>query len=140
MIDIMGTLTIVKQTIDITKDLRNIDEKIDAATWKLKLNEIIEKLIETKDALVDAKERERELIQEIEKLKTALNRRGRLTDQDGLLYEASEDGKRSSDPFCNQCYVKEERMYRLLFGPFSGGSHRCSNCNGVFGKNGHVSF
>jgi len=127
--DIMGALSVIKQTIDITKDLRNIDEKIDAATWKLRLNDIIEKLIDTKDALVEAKEIEAQLRNEITMLNKKLSERGSLRDEEGLLYSVDESGGYIGEPYCNHCYVKEEKLYRLLPSTqYSEFLYYCKNC------------
>jgi hypothetical protein len=127
--DFMNALSVVKQTIDITKDLRNIDEKIDAATWKLRLNDIIEKLIDTKDALVEAKEVENQLRNEIDRLNKKLRERGSLEDEDGLLFALDDSEKRIGEPYCNHCYVKEDRLYRLVASDWNNSfRYDCTNC------------
>jgi hypothetical protein len=132
--DILGALTAIQQTINITKDLRNIDEKIDAAIWKLRLSDVIDKLVDTKDALIDAREREIELSKTIASLEQKLSDRGRFEDQDGLLFSLDDKLQRVGEPYCNQCYVKEDKLYRLKSGSYMAGSHRCSNCSVVFGR------
>jgi Zinc-finger len=128
--DIMGALSAVKQTIDITKELRNIDEKIDAATWKLKLNDIIEKLIDTKDALVEARDIQNQLRAEIDRLNKKLEQRGKLRDENGLLFDTDDAGESLGEPYCNQCFVKEEKLYRMVQTKRAAGSgYCCNNCN-----------
>jgi hypothetical protein len=132
--DIMGALTAIQQTITITKDLRNIDEQIDAAIWKLRLSDVIDKLVDTKDALIDAREREVELSKTIASLEQQLNDKGKHEDEDGLLFELNDHGERKGVPFCNFCYVNQDKKYRLLPGQYAGGSFICSRCKGVFGR------
>jgi hypothetical protein len=132
--DIMGALTVVKQTIDITKDLRNIDEKIDAATWKLRLSDLIDKLIDTKDALIEARDRESQLIAKVKELEAKLEDHGKYLDEDGLLFELNDQGVKTGEPFCNQCFVKEGLLFRLLLGPYMPGAYKCSNCEGFYGN------
>ena len=130
--DILGALTVVKQTIDITKDLRNIDEKIDAATWKLRLSDLIDKLVETKDALIDAREREIELRAELANLKGQLANRNKYHDDGGLLFELGDGGVRLGEPYCNLCHVKEDKFYRMRHHEAAVGRfahYRCDNCN-----------
>lgn len=129
--DLMTALSAIQQTLGITKELRDIDGKIDAAVWKLKLNEIIEKLIETKDALIDEKELQKELKAEIERLEAKLADRGRHKDENGQLFEIDTAGNKVGVPYCNHCYVKEEKLFRLRHHEARPGIEsyfRCDNC------------
>jgi hypothetical protein len=131
--DIFGALTALQQTIDLTKSFRNIDEKIDAAVWKDRISDLTDKLIDTKDALIAARDRERELQDQINTLKAELAERGKYKDRYGLLWELDENQNEVGEPFCNQCFVEKDTLFRLQFGPYIGGSHKCNNCQGVFG-------
>jgi hypothetical protein len=127
----MTTLSVAKQAIDITKDLRNIDEKIDAAIWKLKLSDLVDKLIDTKDALIEAKDRERELLSQIDALEAKLTERGKYKDRDGLLWELDENQNEMGEPFCNHCYVKEDKRFRMRHNAAGVGlyaHYHCDNC------------
>lgn len=135
----MTGLAAIKQTLDITKELRSIDEKINVAEFKLRLADLVERLLEAREALHDAKERERDLQQQIDRLTEKLAQKAKMKDVGGLLYELDDDGTNVGEPFCNQCYVKEDKRYRLVYGPYAGGSHLCNNCRGVFGKGGRFS-
>ena len=135
--DIISGLAAIKQTLDITKDLRNIDARISDAEYKLRLADLVELLLEAREALQDAKERERLLNEEVAKLKGKLDRKPLLRDRDGLLFEINESGAQVGDPFCNQCFVKEDKLYRLQYGPHNFGSHKCSNCKEIYGKRGN---
>jgi hypothetical protein len=131
--DIMMGLSAIKQTLDITKDLREIDGKINVADLKLRLSDMVERLLEAREALYDAKERERELLEKIAQLEAVLNKKPRLQDERGLLFEVDEDGARVGEPYCNHCYVKEERLFRLVSDNFAGGfGYQCHNCKQVF--------
>ncbi|MBS0573008.1 MAG: hypothetical protein JSS08_07145 [Proteobacteria bacterium] len=128
--DIMMGLSAIKQTLDITKDLREIDEKVNIADLKLRLSDIVERLLEAREALYDAKERERLLRDEIEKLRGDLDKKARLNDEYGRLYEIDERGTKVGVPYCNLCYVKENKLYRLLPRETDEGlAHICSNCH-----------
>ena len=127
--DIMMGLSAIKQTLDITKDLRDIDDKINVADIKLRLSDIVERLLEAREALYDAKERERELLEKIVQLEAALNKKPRLQDERGLLYEIDESNARKGEPYCNQCYVKEDKLFRMLSTERATGfGYVCSNC------------
>ena len=133
--DLLTGLTAVSQTIAITKDLRNIDDKIVVAEFKLRIADIVDKLLDAKQALQDAQEERRQLIQQIEILEESLRFKKRLTDEKGKLFVLNELGQTEGEPFCNQCYVKEGKLYRMLRQPGeqgSFGSYWCSNCKDTF--------
>jgi hypothetical protein len=130
--DLMSTLSVIQQTIEITKNLRNIDEKIDAATWKLRLTEIVDKLVEAKDSLVEEKERQAVLVEEIRALRGKLADRGNFEDENGLLYRLDENGLRQGAPYCNLCYSRDDKLIRLRHFDAKPGSYahfRCDCCN-----------
>ena len=129
--DILGGLTALKQTIDITKDLRNIDSKISDAEFKLKIADIVDKLLDAKQALIDAQERELSLTREIADRREKASIRGRMKDQNGLLYEIGENDEKLGEPFCNLCFVKEERLFRMRHHPaqvMANSGYKCDNC------------
>lgn len=129
--DVMMGLSAIKQTLDITKELREIDGKINVAELKLRLSDIVERLLEAREALSDAKETERELRAEIRVLKAKLSAKPRLQDENGLLFELNDNGERIGEPYCNLCYVKEDRLYRLRHFEAKPGSYahyHCDNC------------
>jgi len=129
--DILMGISAIKQTLDITKDLREIDEKVVVAEFKLRLSDIVARLLEAQDALYDAKERERALRLEIERLKSELAKRPSLKDVNGLLYELDQSGGHVGEPFCNLCHVKEGLLLRLRHFEAKQGTYahyHCDNC------------
>lgn len=115
MIDIMTGLSAISETLKITKELRSIDNKIDVAELKLRLSDLIDSLLNAKEALQDAKENERSLKLDIEKLTGLLEERGKYEDENGCLYYLDDSGERDGEPFCNLCFVREEKFYRLKY-------------------------
>lgn len=113
--DLLGGLTAIQQTLAITKELRSIDEKINVAELKMRIAEMVDSLLDAKQALVDAQEREVQLRNEIALLSEAAKRRAKLRDTDGCLYEIDEAGEKFGEPYCNLCFVREEKLYRLKF-------------------------
>ncbi len=132
--DIIGGISAATEGLKILNELRKIDKDLDKAELKLRLTEIVDKLLDSKQALQEAQEREFALRNELRHLEARLEDTGRLEDQDGLLFRLDDADTRVGEPYCNQCHVKEGKLYRLLYGPYFGGSHKCSNCDGVFGK------
>jgi DNA repair ATPase RecN len=134
--DLMTGLSAISQTLAITKDLRNIDEKINIADFKLRLADLVERLLEAKEALQDAKEHERRLLDQIDLLTKKLNRKATLQDEAGRLYEVDSEGKKFGEPYCNLCFVRDEKLYRLLpWREKDGKSYRCGNCKSFYHVN-----
>ena len=132
--DIITGIAAAKGAIEIANELRSIDKEIDKADLKLRIVALIDSILDTKEALQDAKEREFTLKEEIRSLKETLEDRRRFEDEGGFLYEIADDGSRIGEPYCNQCYVKEDRKFRLVsYEKFIGlGSkqqgRKCNNC------------
>jgi hypothetical protein len=134
MMDILGALTVVKQTLDISKDLRSIDGKISDAEFKLKIADLVERVLELREALMDAQEREYNLRNEIAALKANASKRASLKDTNGLLYEINEAGEHIGEPFCNLCFAKEEKQIRMRHHAATQSTYacfRCDNCKTV---------
>jgi len=132
LIDIMTGLSAISETLKISKKLRAVDKKIDEAEWKLRLADVIDGLLEAKEALQNAKERERELLHKIEEMGDKLNKKGKFEDEDGLLYEVDKKGVRFGKPYCNLCFVRDDKLYRLRYTPAEAeysANYRCENCN-----------
>lgn len=132
--DILGALTVAKQVIDLSKEIRNLDGKINDSEFKYKISDLIEHVLEARSALLDAQEREIALKREIADLKEKAALVRRTTDHNGLLYEVSEAGEKVDDPFYNLCFVKDEKRYRIRHHEARQGNHsyfRCDNCKTV---------
>ena len=66
--DLMQGLSAISAGLGIVKELRDLDQSVDEATFKLKLAELTSSLADAKFALVDAKERSTELENQISEL------------------------------------------------------------------------
>ena len=129
--DIITGLSAVTETLKITKELRSIDDKLAVADLKLKLADIVDGLLEAKEALQEAKERERELLDQIKALQAAIDAASQLEDDNGFLFRLDERGERIGEPYCNLCYVREGKLYRLRYRPSRSNfpaRHTCDNC------------
>ena len=123
--DIMTGLSAISKTLEVTKELRNIDKEMDLAELKLRIADLTDGLLEAKQALIDAQERERELRAEIEELKAT----GRYEDDNGLLYEIDNEGERAGLPYCNFCYVRTGKLFRVRRRIDDAGfEFMCDNC------------
>ena len=129
--DLMIGLSAIKQTLEITKELRSIDDQIVVAEFKLRISDIVEKLVDAKQALVDAQERESDLRKEVSVLRTALALKAKLRDSNGLLYEIDEAGAHLGEPYCNLCFAKDEKLIRMRHHSAEVGheaGYKCDSC------------
>ena len=133
--DIIAGIAAATEALKLTKELRSIDIEVDKADLKLRIVGLVDSILDTKEALQDAKEREFTLKEEIQSLKNKLNNRGSFEDEKGCLYLLADDGDRVGEPYCNHCYVEEDKLYRLRHFPAKNGMlehHRCDHCNKVY--------
>lgn len=129
--DILGALTVAKQVLDISKDLRNIDGRISDAEFKLKRADLVERVMELQEALQDAQARESDLRNTIIDLQLKLNQKSNHRDEKGLLYEIDSEGKNFGEPYCNLCFVREEKLFRMRHIPAKvnrSEHYTCDNC------------
>lgn len=129
--DIMTGLAAIKQTLDITRDLWNVDTRISDAEFKLRLADLVERLLEAREALHDAKEREKELAERIEALEANAKRQRTLRDRSGMLFQIDDQAAEMGEPFCNLCFVRDDKLYRMqhIAPSVSKKEHYfCNNC------------
>lgn len=128
--DLTTGLNAISKTLELTKELRAIDSRVDMATLKLKIADLTDSLLDSKQALLDAKQREDELLKEIARLKSL----EQFEDHDGLLYRLTDDRQKTGEPYCHKCFVAEEgKLYRLRRKGAYGYEYHCDNCRGGFG-------
>ncbi|MEI2808293.1 hypothetical protein [Albidovulum sp.] len=127
--DIIGGIGAATEGLKLINELRKIDKELDKADLKLRLVDLADKLMDAKQALLDAQENQHSLQREIAALEAKLRQTARMRDERGLLYEVDDHGARIGEPYCNQCYVKEDKLYRMLSTERASGSgYVCSNC------------
>ena len=129
--DIMTALSVASKTLEITRTLWNIDSEIDKAQLKLRLRDVIDGLVQTKEALHDAIDRERKLSEKIEALQEEIRFKGSVEDAGGLLSMLDHERRRNGEPYCNLCYVRDQKLYRMRHfeaKPGNSSSYRCDNC------------
>lgn len=128
--DIIGGIAAATEGLKLVNELRKIDKEVDKAELKLRLVDVADKLLDSKQALQDAQEKEFDLRKRIATLQDQLAQKPRLKDISGLLFEVDHVGKLLGAPYCNLCYVREDKLFRLLPERYNGRpAHRCLNCN-----------
>jgi len=134
--DIMTGLSALSETLKITKELREIDDKVAVADLKLKLADLVDSVLDAKQALQEAKQREAELCARILELETQIEENAHLQDEDGCLFKIDETGTRIGEPYCNRCYVSSGKMFRLRKNTSNYSfEYRCDECSTGAGKN-----
>jgi hypothetical protein len=132
--DIIAGLGAATEGLKLIGELRKIDKEVDKAELKLRLVELADKLLDAKQALQDAQDERRCLLEKITQLEDDLKLKIKLQDEQGLLFEIEGQGVRVGEPYCNSCYVKESKLFRLLSTSSMQGPYKCSNCKGYFGQ------
>jgi hypothetical protein len=112
--DLVGGIAAAKGAIDIAAALRKTEKNLDAVTYKAQLTDLIEKLTDTRLALVDAKEALAQRDAEIEGLKNAFQERASIVKGDGdYSFLVNETGERSGFPICPKCEALYHRHIQL---------------------------
>jgi len=128
--DLISGISAASEALKLIKDLRGIDRQLDVAELKLRLADLVDNLLEAKEALQDAKQERSELIDQIDALNAAMHQHAKMVDENGLLFELDKNGNRAGEPFCNQCFVRENKLYRLIQSKWNQGPrYDCKNCN-----------
>ena len=129
--DIVTGISAASEALKIVKTLKDVENSLDNAEFKLRVVGLIDHLLEAKEALQDAKERERKLSKQIYDLKEQLRDQQRHEDDQGMLFELDADGDRSGEPFCNKCYVdsNKQKKFRLIRKAGDRPYYQCPKCN-----------
>ena len=111
--NIVAGLSGIKAAADLTKTLR---DAIKSGTMKSdeiagRIGEIYDYIIDSKAALVDAKEENETLKAEVRALKASRELAHSLQ-HDGKVYWIAQ-GDKWDGPFCSRCWDKDEKLVRL---------------------------
>ena len=129
MMDFIGGISAATEGLKLVNELRKIDKELDKAELKLRLVDVADKLLDSKQALQDAQERESLLRKEIMELRDILAKRAKLQDSNGLLYEVDAANANVGEPYCNVCYVREDKLIRLRHHPAKVDYHSGYKCD-----------
>lgn len=112
--DIIGGIAAAKGAIDIASALRKTSKDFDAASSRAALTDLIEKLTDTRLALVEAKDAISERDIEIGRLKSSFKRQENLVPGDGnYRYFLNEKDERFGMPACPKCEERDSRFVQL---------------------------
>ena len=126
--DIPAALTALSPAITVVKQLKEIDLKVDEATFKLNIAEATAALAQAKLELLDAQEVIRAKDRELAELRGAMKfRSDNLTRHKGLSYE-QKDGKPIGVPYCPSCEDEGQHIRLVHFFAEPGMPWKCPKC------------
>jgi hypothetical protein len=129
--DIIAGIGAATEGLKLIGELRRIDKEVDKAELKLRLVDLADKLLDAKQALQDAQEERRVLLEKITRLENDQQFKKRLQDEKGRLYVLNDDGVREGEPYCDLCYVKENKLFRMIRykgNEYGAACYWCNNC------------
>lgn len=102
--DIASGIAAATNALGIAKALRDVEKSYDAVTYKQQVVELFDALSDTKLALIEAKEANHQLGDELERLKRTMKRAQSLVEGDGgYQYAKDENDEMDGYPFCPKC-------------------------------------
>lgn len=130
--EIATGITALNNALSIAKTLREAEKVYDAATYKLKIAELIEEMVSGKLALSEAKESISDLKAENDRLAAAFqDRTALLAGEGGYKYRPGEDGKPFGYPICPGCELKGT-IVNLVQNGTSHTRGKCPSCSSEY--------
>ena len=131
----MTGLSAIAQALDITSKLRNLDEELNTAEFKIQIADLYMSLSEVKISLADAKHLIAMRDAEILSLKNIASSKMRTVSYRGYSFGIDEQGKSIGRPFCPVCEKKENLQIQITRATST--KDLCPACNAVFGSSGY---
>jgi hypothetical protein len=132
-LDIAAGLAAASQAITIARAMRDIERSYDTVTLKAQTVDLMDKLIEVRGALQDARDDLATKDRMIDQLKQAAEIRAETVVVAGYRYSISSDDKRqpAGAPFCPRCDTVDGRMIRCTETE-RGRNAKCPQCKAEF--------
>ncbi len=127
--DIVGSLAVAGQALDIVKKLREIDDDLKSAEVKLQLADLYGKLAEVRMALADAQTELRAKDAEIAKLKEVNDGKLKTFMHNGYRFGVDEAGNPLARAFCPACLANGQQ---IIISRGLGGHDLCPKCSGTY--------
>ena len=128
--DIIAGLSAVSQALDITKKIRELDQDLSSAEFKLQIAELYSALADTKIALSEAQETIATQEKEIKELKTLEEQNMKTVRYEGFNFGIDDDGRSIGRPFCPICEKTKGLQVQIMRG--TARHDLCPSCKGVF--------
>lgn len=128
---ISAGLVIAGQALDVLKAMRSVEKSYDAATLKAEIADLMDKVIDMKMALQDAREESEEKDRKISKLVEAADIRTKSMISNGYRYQEmlGKPGSPGGTPYCRKCDVVSGLM---ILTTDAGRGTKCPNCNAAY--------
>lgn len=118
----------INQAIGIGKFLRDTDKAFEQAEFRIKMSDLVDRLVDLKEQLQTNREENIELRAEVLRLKEALAKKSEVVFEVNK-YWVNLNGEKHG-PYCQKCYDKDGKLIRLQQDEVQGYGHywRCTTC------------
>ncbi|MBO9484668.1 hypothetical protein [Salinisphaera sp. G21_0] len=127
---ISTALASIKTAAEIAKLIKDSNQSLEQAEFKLKLSDLVSSLADAKIEIATIQELLIEKDREIYQLKE------RIEVKESMFFEPpyyfSERNKVKDGPFCAQCYDSDGKLIRLINNGYGPGIWRCNTCQNTF--------
>ena len=127
--DVISGLAAASQALEIAKVLRSVGRDYDAVALKGEIIDLMDKLLDIKGALQDAREQIEDRDRTIAQLRASAVTRDATIVRGGLRYQPSDvtEGEPQGLPYCRTCEEVDGRMVSTVSNPNKRGS-LCPRC------------
>lgn len=131
--DIIGGIAAASEAIEIARTMRNVQKAYDAVELKAQIVDLMDKLMDIKGALQDARDEKETLLAEVATLHDVAKRREETIIIQGFRMIASkkDPGEPQGFPFCLRCEEVDGRLLSTVSNP-SGRGARCPECRSEY--------
>jgi hypothetical protein len=102
--------------IDHAKELANLVKKVGDLELYRRIVELQGEIVDVQGRVVELVQQNREKDEAIEKLKRAMELKGKMICEHSAYYEVDEQGNKVAGPFCTNCFDNEYATRRLVKG------------------------
>lgn len=128
MVDWTAALSGVSTAIQITKDLKALDNSMSDAVHRAQLVTLMEQLSDVRMQMLDAREEARELADKIKAYQSIEIDLTRLTQVDGFYFDKFEDGKPKGTAYCRFCIERKAGLFHTQATDYRHIDYVCPNC------------
>ena len=133
--DLMIGLTAISQALDITRKLKDFENDLNNAEFKIQIADLYMALSSAKIALADTNQLLAEREAEIYRLKNHASNKMRTVSYRGYNFGIDEDGKSIGRPFCPVCEKKDDMQIQITRA--TSKHSLCPSCKAVYSSNGY---
>ncbi|MFV3408914.1 hypothetical protein ACNH6C_09930 [Bdellovibrio bacteriovorus] len=121
----------LNHVVALTKNLKDLDIKMNEATLKGQLIDLHLAVVELKGSVLELKNENLEKEMKITELQAQLNQKVDMSWEDPFYFKKSADGKKDG-PFCQQCYDSKSTIVRLPKPDSDNPWYTCKTCTSSY--------